>query len=467
MQNFFIVWLINRQVNKKAGVALLIAAIVISSSLLLAETYLYSPFQNTWTEGLSGQVISSDIANGSVFVLTAHDNYSANSYYYCVYKFNLTTGQLYWSSKTQQINGWYGILMEPTSYGSLLRYSNNTIYMMAFNGSGILGTSNANRVNFDLIEMNATTGKIFHTYNLAPLQNRASFAFGFTMNMIGKALYLGLVNDSAAYGQPTNSSFEIYYFLLGNGAPLLLNYSAIIIPPISGWGANAESVFTSGQTIAYCINSLGIAIIHGPNGNSMLNIPGKVFGFVGQSLYYTNSSSGSLKVGKEASVTGGYNANLFEVTQPYTGNVSYEYQVETNNAGIFYVVTNAYPYGVFIGGEFPAGSSFERIQAYNSNGTMLWNRSLPTGSQADVVFHEDSNDGNIIITALSQSSSEILLMNNLTGKVKLEINYHFLLNSRTGTSYPFAPPQFRGVLIYSGEDLLYLLGEKIAMTEIK
>ena len=453
--------------NKKAGVALLIAAIVISSSLLLVETYLYTPFQNRWTEGVSGQVVSSDIANGSVYVLTAHNNYSANTYYYGVYKFNMATGQLDWSSRTQQINGWAGILMEPTNYGSLLRYFNNTIYLMAFNGSGILGTSNANSVNFELIEMKANTGKIFHTYNMAPLQNSTSYVFGFTMNMVGRALYLSFVNDSAAYVQQQNISFVIYDFLVGNGAPLLLNYSSVIIPSVSGWGTNAENVYTSGQTIAYCINSLGIAIVHGPNGNGILNIPGNVFAFVGHSLYYSNSSSGSLRVGEVASVTGGYDSNLFEAHQPITGNVSYEYYVETNNAGIFYVVTNAYPYGTFMGGNIPIGSSFERIQAYNSNGTMLWNRSLPTGSQADIVNHEDSSDGDIIITAMSQSSSEILLINNLTGKVKLEIDYHYLINSQTGKSYPFTPPQFRGVLLYSGEDLLYLLGERIAMTEIK
>ena len=79
--------------KRRAGIAFLLAAIIFSSSLLFAETYLYSPLQNKWTGGVSGDVLSSQIANGSLYVLTAHiTNFNGNSYYYTAYRFNLSTG---------------------------------------------------------------------------------------------------------------------------------------------------------------------------------------------------------------------------------------------------------------------------------------------------------------------------------------------------------------------------------------
>ena len=452
------------KVKRRAGIAFLLAAIVFSSSLLLAETYLYTPLQNRWTGGVSGNVLSSQIANGSLYVLTAHTNFTANSYYYSVYRFNLTAGAQEWSSSTQNITGSPETLMEPSHYGPLLHYYNNTVYLMAFNGSTFETFNNAFN-SFELIEMNATTGNILNSYELAPFQQGTYSTIGFTMNMIGKTLYLGFLNNTFSTPQGHNNSLEVYEYVIGNNGPALLNYNSTIIPQVNGWGTTAESVYVSGQKIAYCINTLGIALVYGSDGMVRLNMPGEAMGFNGQDLYYFNSSSSYLNV-SEVSVNGGSSANLFNITQSPYNNVSYRYFAETNGAGIFYVITNAYPYGVFIGGSTPASLSFQRIQAVSSNGTVLWSHSLPTGSYASVLKHTDSSNGNIIVTALGQSSSEILLINNITGKVQLKVNYHILLNAQTGTSYPLTPPQFKGALIYSGAYLVYVLGNRIALAEI-
>ena len=110
--------------KRRAGIAFLLAAIIFSSSLLFAETYLYSPLQNKWTGGVSGDVLSSQIANGSLYVLTAHiTNFNGNSYYYTAYRFNLSTGTRVWSSSTHNITGSPEILMEPSHYGPLLKGS--------------------------------------------------------------------------------------------------------------------------------------------------------------------------------------------------------------------------------------------------------------------------------------------------------------------------------------------------------
>ena len=451
--------------KRRAGIAFLLAAIIFSSSLLFAETYLYSPLQNKWTGGVSGDVLSSQIANGSLYVLTAHiTNLNGNSYYYTAYRFNLSTGTRVWSSSTHNITGSPEILMEPSHYGPLLHYYNNTVYLMAFNGSTIVSFNN-NFNSFELMEMDATTGTILKSYELAPFQQGTYSVIGFTMNMIGKNLYLGYLNNTFSARQGHNNSFDVYEYELGNSAPLLLNNNSAIIPQVNGWGTASEGVYVSGQKIAYCMNTLGIALVFSSDGMVRLNMSGMAIGFNGQELYYFNSSSSYINI-SEVSVNGGPSVSMFNITQSPYKNVNYEYFAETNGEGLFYVITNAYPYGSFIGGNIPANLSFQRIQAFSSNGTVLWSHSLPTGSYASVLKHTDSSNGNIIVTALGQSSSEILLINNVTGKVQMEVNYHFHLNAQTGTTYPLTPPQFKEALIYSGTYLVYVLGNRIAIAEI-
>lgn len=448
--------------KRKAGVAVLLTAVIISSSFLVAENYFYSPFHNSWTGRVAGNVISTSMVNGSVYIQTVQSNPFDTSFNYGIYMYNLTTGTQGWFSRTTNFTSSFYLLAPSSQQGSLMNFFNNTIYLMALNGTTFERVNNGNSEEFEVLAMNASTGAFLHSYILDPFPVGSTPSFGITMNMIGNTLYLGFINSNN-----TGKNFlAVYVYSIGSNGPILENSSYTAIPGVSGWGTNSESVYIWGTSIAYCLNQLGLAVIYGPGGSVNVSMPGQATGFNGRDLYYGNTTGGNFTAGY-VSMGSGETSTLFGMSHSGTKNVSYEYTAETDGAGIFYIVSYAYPYGTFTSGLRENALPSVQVEAINSTGFTLWTHFLLKGYDETMVMPSASSNGNIMLYTMGQSSSEILILSNETGKTQLDISYNYIVDYNTGSAYPLTPPIFRGILLYSGNYVVYWLGSEVALAEIK
>ena len=451
--------------KRKALIALLISAVIISSSALIAGQLANPPLHNKWEKGYTGKILSSLENNGSLYVLTALANNVGQNFSYSVYKFNFSTGFLYWTANTYAITGSVQSLSGP-----LMQLYNNTIYLKAFNDSLLGNAYSSSAGSFDLVAVNISSGSISHYYRITPHAFSASETIGYNMLMMGSNLSVSFVNYSYNPDYPLNSTFEVYSYSLGNTGPVLSRSSSIMVPYVNGWGPDYENIYTSGTDTAYCLNSIGKAYIYGPGTANLISFSGQAIGFSGSDLYYGVQDGSNFTV-KAIDVHTSVASSLFTLREYYSQNETYSFQGELFPGGVISVTVTSDHYGV-IGNPGSSPYIWARYMGFSGNGSMIWNQTLTTGLDYSATVLQPSGGNALVFTvpivlgSAVEYSSRIIALNYTTGNEIFNIDYHYSVHYPVNNLNLNTPYGFAGISLIMGDYFVYSLGDKIACAEL-
>lgn len=458
--------------KKRGWVALLILAIMVSSASFLADNYFYSPFHNSWTGKINGKFLDGSITNGSAYIVSVSSNTGRETYHYNFYRFNVSTGQKLWGTSGIELSGFYNEMTQPPFSSPDYSIHNNTLYAVAFNGTGLGVINNGVVGGFEIMAINCTNGHYIDQYKLTPLQGKAAITFGFDMVVMGQTVTTSFINDSFNAGYPYQCTFCIRTYQIEPGGLVLKDSAYVSLPRMGGWQSGYENVYISGSNIAYCLNPIHKVVLYTPGGTYSSELPGTPAGLAGNSLYYGNLTSTGYSMGLVncAEHTG---KTLFTIPLHSGAQQSLKFYPELLADGHISITTVSSPVNPLNSSIGPSGFMGIRYQGFSTNGSILWNYTIPENHDGSSVSTVGSANGNSIVYTVPSKinyspgySSEIMEINDASGKIGFSIVYHYFINSSTGRSYSFTPPQFTGVLVYSNNYLIYGLGSGIACTHL-
>jgi hypothetical protein len=414
-------------------VIVIVVAVILTSLATLINYEYYSPFQNVWGENIQGQNIFGIATERAAYIVSSQMSHSSFTFYYKIYKFNLTSGAEEWRSKIITFSGKGPQFTLPQMERTNLYYYNGTLYLSSLNNSGnIVNYGKAG--NFAVYGINSQTGSMKFNENITPLSFTNNITFGYSICYSGNTLTIGYISEltnPTINSTKSNASFQFHldiYSIGGNSIKKIAELNTTLSLHNNGWGTGDEYIFQSGSNIAYFLTNIHIVIIENITKKDLteFNLIGNVFGILDNNLYYSKQINTTVSFYK-VNILNNESTNIITLKNILINANFYEINAIPKNTGGIAVEVQNSEIGESNFGGTPLNQTDIRFLGFSSNKTMLWNITIPPDPYGTFTQMLSTNNGNIILAtqpgAFSNGisyHSNIIILNGSNGKIYID-----------------------------------------------
>jgi len=461
---------------KRAWIVIIVVTVVLVSAFSAVVIYSESrtPFGNIWEKPINGYLYSVVTNTNSVFVLSYSANYSLPvTLYYTITKYNLSTGEKKWVSPTivvsglDQCNRWL-------DKGLNLHYYGNNIYFSTINGSRIN--------NFVVYGINASTGQIFMDQKISPqgiiYATMLSFSEVFLRNTLNLA-FTEVYYNPRGNGNTSQYFISNEYTLAGSEAVLRSSSNITIDAPYIGSSTSSESILISGNNVIYHLNQLNTTFIQNTSSGRIctLNFTGNPLCISGESLIYSLQNQTNISFFRY-DIKNDSVFKILTLKNIISDPRRYEAIVRTLPNHVFGITVTYSEIGPSNLAGAPQNQKNIIFMGINMKGKVIWNVSLAPDSYGTSTRTLGSGNGEVLFYTLPAAyasnsftsavtyHTNIMVINTTSGKTVVDTLYKYSVDYPSGKQAFLSPPPFLGVVTFSNNYLIYIIGNNLACTKI-
>lgn len=466
--------------RRNVVIAIIIALIAVGSVIWAVNYIYYSPFNNVWEQKIGGQDMYGTTQGGFAYIVSSTTNFSSYTFYYTVYKLNISSGAELWKSHVITFKELSYVFTLPSNKGPSIYVTDGMVYLASFNCTSIGDSiiNNAKAGNFAIYGINSTTGTTSFCANFTPSSINKDVTFAYSTIFAENRLMVAYIDESYVGGQSSsgykyNMLFHVDTLQISkNGVNVIAKVNRTLSFINGGWGTGSENIFVSGDNIAYDIISSQQLLWFNCSTYELkeFNATENIIGIHNQYLYYYTMNNKTIQFYR-MSIIDPVPTEILTMSNFISNTTSGIFAQPLSDGGLF-IEIQCSGIGAQIGG-VPLIQNNILFMGFSKDGNMLWNISLSPNPYGTFTKILETNNGNVILAtkpgALSYQSSyhsNILVINETTGKVLINKQYDYYINFPSGQPAMLSPPPFNGIITYSDNYLVYMLGNDVACARI-